>query len=385
MPALSAKQPRVLFVGAFPPAHRAVFGGMVTSCRALLGSSLPQRLTLDLLDSTQISHPPPGLLVRLLLAARRFGHFIVRFERRRPDAVLLFTAIGASVVEKGAMAWYARLRGVPALMFPRGGGLLDAARRSRYARTWMRWAFRGASRVLCQGPAWQVFAREVLGFRIEHAPIILNWTATEEFLAAGRARAMHGAAPVRLLFVGWLDQEKGVAELLAACRALVGRLSFTLTLVGEGNMSGTARQYVQENALAGTVELRGWLRGPELVAEYAAADVFVLPSWAEGLPNSMVEAMAAQLAVVVAAVGNIPDVLSDGRSALLVPPRDAASLQSALERIIVDRPLRERIAAGGHAIAVEKFGVEPAVDALVSAIEDAIGTRAPSTLADAGT
>jgi glycosyltransferase involved in cell wall biosynthesis len=385
VPAVSVKRPRVLFVGAFPSADREVFGGMVTSCRALLGSSLPRRLDLDLLDSTQISHPPPGLPVRLLLAVRRFASFIARFERRRPDAVLLFTATGASVVEKGAMAWYARLRGVPALMFPRGGELLDTARRSRFARLWMRCAFRGARRVLCQGPAWQAFACEVLGLRIEHAPVVLNWTATEEFLAVGRDRGMRDTTPIKLLFVGWLDQEKGIGELLAACRALAGRLSLKVALVGKGNMSAAARQYVQANRLADVVEFHDWLRGPELVAQYAAADIFVLPSWAEGLPNAMIEAMAARLAVIVSAVGNIPDVLTDERSCLLVSPRDAAGLQRALERVILDRELRERLAAAGHDIAAEKFSVEPAADALVSAIRDAIGNRSSAALADAGT
>src|SRR6185295_10954214 len=104
---------RVLFVGAFPPSGHPIFGGMVTSCRALLASTLPARVELVLLDSTQISNPPPSLPVRLLLAAVRCVRFVWLFERRRPDVVLLFVAVGASIIEKGAMAWYARLRGVP--------------------------------------------------------------------------------------------------------------------------------------------------------------------------------------------------------------------------------------------------------------------------------
>src|SRR5579871_3235557 len=116
---------RVLFVGAFPKPGSVIFGGMVTSCRILMSSSFPSRVDLDLLDSTQISNPPPELWVRLIRAALRFGRFIGRFERHRPDAVMLFVAVGASIVEKGAMAWYARLRGVPVIMFPRGGSVVD--------------------------------------------------------------------------------------------------------------------------------------------------------------------------------------------------------------------------------------------------------------------
>lgn len=371
------QRPRVLFVGAFPSADRKVFGGMVTSCRALLGSSLPRRLDLDLLDSTQASHPPPRLPVRLVLAFRRFLIFLVRFGRRRPDAVLLFTAVGASVVEKGAMAWYARLRGVPALIFPRGGAMIDACERSAFTRWWVRLAFRGARMVLCQGQAWRAFACNVLGFSAADAPIVHNWTATEEFLAIGRQRPMRRDAVVRLLFVGWLDIEKGVAELLAACRPLLLERRVRLVLVGEGNMSEKARAMVQVDALADVVEFRGWLEASQLQAAYAAADVFVLPSWYEGLPNAMVEAMAAKLAIVVSSVGNIPDVVDDGCSALLVAPRDEQALAAALTRVVDDSALRDRLAAAAFEIAQRRFSVEPAADGIYDSVQHALGNEAP--------
>jgi glycosyltransferase involved in cell wall biosynthesis len=371
--AVTVSRARVLFVGAFPSAERKVFGGMVTSCRALLGSSLPRRLDLDLLDSTQASHPPPRLHVRLVLAARRFCTFLLRFGRHRPDAVLLFAAVGASVVEKGAMAWYARLRGVPALMFPRGGAMIDACERSAFTRWWVRLAFGGARMVLCQGPTWRSFACDVLGFDSANAPIVPNWTATDEFLAIGRGRSRQTNHVVRLLFVGWLDAEKGITELLMACRTLLADRPLELVLVGEGNMSEKAREFVKAQSLTNAIRFRGWLEGDALRAEYAAADAFVLPSWYEGLPNAMVEAMAAKLAIVVSAVGNIPDVVADGASALLIRPRDADALTTALARVIDDASLRERIAAAAFDIAEERFGVEAAVTKISACVERALG------------
>lgn len=366
--------PRLLFVGAFPPPGRAVFGGMVTDCRALLRSSMPQRLILDLVDSTQVSHPPPRLGVRLLLSIKRFFRYIARLERQRPDAVLLFTAAGASVVEKGAMAWYARARGVPALMFPRGGPVLDECRRSAFTRWWVRHAFGGARQVLCQGPTWQVFAREVLRFDIVDAPLVPNWTATGELLALGAARRPHSRI-VRLLFVGWVDREKGIVELLEVCRRLSASRQFELLLVGKGNMSVAAEEFVAEHRLEHFIRFAGWRAGEELHAAYAQAEIFVLPSWSEGLPNSLVEAMAAALACVVTHVGNIPDVVRDSESALLVAPRDADALERALARVIDDAELRVEMGAAAHRIARRDFSVEPAVDRIVGAVEAAC--RAP--------
>jgi glycosyltransferase involved in cell wall biosynthesis len=369
---VSGERPRVLFVGAFPANDRKVFGGMVTSCRALLRSSLPRRFDLDLLDSTQVSHPPPRLPVRLALAVKRFGVFLLRFARRKPDVVLLFTAIGASVLEKGAMAWYARLRGVPALMFPRGGAMIDVCQRSPFTKWWVRVAFRGARMVLCQGQAWRTFARDVLGFDAEDAPVVPNWTASEELLEIGRGRRSRRDGVVRLLFVGWLDAEKGVEELLQACHALLAERRLELVLVGEGNMSQAARDFVQQHALQRAITLRGWLEGADLRAEYAAADVFVLPSWYEGLPNAMVEAMAAKLAIVVSAVGNIPDVIDAGTNGLLVVPRDASALTRALARVIDDAALREALAAAAFVTAEQCFSVEPAVRRIQESVQRAL-------------
>jgi glycosyltransferase involved in cell wall biosynthesis len=340
---------------------------MVTSCRALLRSSLTQRADLDLLDSTQISNPPPSLPVRALLAVRRVCSFVCRLERRRPDAVILFVAVGASVIEKGVMAAYARLRGIPALMFPRGGAVIDACRTSAFTRRWVRAAFAGASMVLCQGPKWREFARDVLGFAESRLLIIDNWTATPELLdlAAHPARKIQ---PLRLLFVGWLDREKGSAELLQACALLAPRHGFELHFAGEGNYSAAAREFVRAHGLEDRVRFRGWLGETGLQDEYANADIFVLPSWAEGLPNAMIEAMAAGLACVVSAVGNVPDVVTDEREALLVPPREIAALAVALERLLVDRPLRDRLASAAHEFAAARFGVERASDAILRAV-----------------
>jgi glycosyltransferase involved in cell wall biosynthesis len=344
---------------------------MVTSCGALLRSSLPTRVDLDLLDSTQISNPPPGLAVRLLLAAGRFMRFIARLERSRPDAVLLFVAVGASVVEKGAMAWYARLRGIPVVMFPRGWSVVEDCRKSALTRGWVVWCFRGARRLVCQSEAWRRFAVDGLGFAATNVTVIRNWTATRELLEVGAGRTS-GRQPPRLLFLGWLERDKGVFELLEACRRLAGDRRFMLDFAGAGTAEADARAFVARHGLQERVFFHGWLRGSHLHEALAAADVLVLPSWAEGLPNAMVEAMAAGLAVVVSAVGAIPELIADRRSGMLVQPRNVESLTRALAAVLDDPGLRDSIAREGHRIAAREFDVEEAVARLVHEIHIAV-------------
>jgi glycosyltransferase involved in cell wall biosynthesis len=365
-------KPRVLFVGGFPPPHRRVFGGQVRSCLALVGSSLPTRLDLDLFDTTQISHPPPSAPVRAILAVGRLVRFVVRFERHVPDAVLLFAAIGGSLAEKGLMAWYARLRGVPALMFPRGGVIVDDAARSAWAARWHRVVFGGAAKVLCQSVRWQVFCREVLGMDATDAPVIPNWTASEEFLTIGRHRALRADGPVRLLCLGWVEREKGVFDALEACRTLPPG-SFTLEIVGDGSARSAAEVLVREAGLGAYVRFHGWLEGAALRQQLAAADALVFASWAEGLPNVVVEAMAAGLAIVTTRVGSVPDVVTDEREVLMVPPRDPVALGAAIARVVRDPSLRERLGAAAFTRAGSVFGTEPAVDRIVAAVAASLG------------
>ncbi|MGE3341961.1 MAG: glycosyltransferase family 4 protein [Vicinamibacterales bacterium] len=373
---MSLSRPKVLFVGAFPPPGRPVFGGMVSSCAALLDSSFAERCEVVTLDTTQISSPPPPFWYRLLLSIPRMGRFVWRLERQRPDVVLLFAAIGASLVEKGAMAWLARARGVPVLMFPRGGAIIEQAARSGLAARQIRLLFGGASMVLCQSARWHAFACDVLRLRPACAPVIPNWTALPALMAIGRTRVPRPAdAAVRLLFLGWLDREKGVQELLDACLALAASRRFTLTIAGEGDWSETARRFVEQHDLSSVVTFVGWLRGSAVHRALEEADVLVLPSWAEGLPNAMVEAMAAGLAVVVSAVGSVPDVVIDGVTGILTTPRDVPGLTVALGRVIDDPALRVRLGQAACEAAGQTFAVEPAADRLCAAIHHALSPK----------
>ena len=243
--------------------------------------------------------------------------------------------------------------------------------RSRLARSWLRLVFGGATTIVCQSPSWHDLAVRVLGRLPSRAPVIANWTASSDLLAIGHARQPREGL-VRLLFLGWVDREKGIEDLLGACHDLPAVLPFTLDVAGEGTWSAQARAHTERLGLRDIVRFRGWLRGPDLEAALAAADVLVLPSWAEGLPNAMIEAMAARLAVVVTSVGGVLDVVTDQQTALVVPPRDPAALRRALVRVIDDAPLRQRIADAGFALAAERFAVEPAVDKIIAALRDAM-------------
>jgi teichuronic acid biosynthesis glycosyltransferase TuaC len=132
--------------------------------------------------------------------------------------------------------------------------------------------------------------------------------------------------------VGRLVPEKGLRELMTALSDLP---EVRGALVGEGGLRHEIE--ARAEALGGRISLPGDRPLDEVATWLAAADVLVLPSWAEGTPNVVLEALAAGRPVVATSVGGIPDVVEHGRTGLLVPPGDAAALRAALDEALSRR------------------------------------------------
>jgi glycosyltransferase involved in cell wall biosynthesis len=362
----------VLFVGAFPPADSKVIGGNVSDCRALLASSLPQEIDLILLDSTQISLPAPGLFRRAWLAVLRIARFLSLFESRRPDALLIFASSGLSFLEKAGFAAYGRMRGVRSLFSVRSGHFLDRCRRSAGFRALARLSLRACDRLLCQGDQWRRFFTAEMGIAPAKCVVLENWVASDELLAIAERRGSAPGRPVRILFMGWIERFKGVFELIEAAAQLRSDAQvqpFVIELAGAGGDYDAIRSRIEAASLSTLVSLKGLIEGEGKLAALAAADIFVLPSHTEGLPNAMIEAMAAGLPVVVTPVGSIPDVVVNGVNGILVPPRDSQALAAALRRLIESPQEREALGGHAHETAKARFGTERAARALVSLVD----------------
>jgi glycosyltransferase involved in cell wall biosynthesis len=158
----------------------------------------------------------------------------------------------------------------------------------------------------------------------------------------GRLRRELGLAPAAPLvgYVGRLSPEKGVRDLLDAMAAspVAG---VHLALVGEGPLREELARTIRARGLARRVHLVG--RREDAADLLAGLDALVLPSHREGTPMVLLEAMAAGVPAVATAVGGVPDVVGNGESGILVPPRDAAALAVAIRRVTEDAALRRRL------------------------------------------
>jgi glycogen(starch) synthase len=154
------------------------------------------------------------------------------------------------------------------------------------------------------------------------------------------------ANPVRLLYYGRVDRRKGVLDFLDALAALRRRaVPFEATISGVGPDVDASREKAEDLELSPDwVRLTGYADYEAVPDLYRKADVFVSPTHAEGFSNTILEAMASGLPVVSCRSVGVVDCLRDGENGLLTEPGDVAGLTDALERIITDGALRQRIA-----------------------------------------
>ena len=158
-----------------------------------------------------------------------------------------------------------------------------------------------------------------------------------------------------IIFTGLIVEGKGYRDLINAfSRIALANPSWKLVIAGDGEVA-RAKELAATLGITGKVQFPGWISGKAKDELFRNAAVFCLPSYGEGLPMSVLEAMAHRDAIVTTPVGGIPDFLKDGELALFCNPGDIDTLASCLERLIADKELRERIADNAANYAAEHF------------------------------
>lgn len=157
-----------------------------------------------------------------------------------------------------------------------------------------------------------------------------------------------------VVYLGWVIPTKGIAELVHAWSTIDTR-GWRLLLAGPAD--DEYRRQLAGASPPPNLEFTGELPHADAMQAVARADVIVLPSYTEGFPNVILEAMTLGRAIVATDVGAIPEMLRDGRG-VLVPPRDAAALASALARVMADGELRRELGARARAHAHAVYSID---------------------------
>ncbi len=173
--------------------------------------------------------------------------------------------------------------------------------------------------------------------------------------------------PLHLACTGRMVAAKGHRILLEAIAALAAeKIEVTCTLIGDGPERKALEALANRLGIAGQIHFLGAMAHQPTLAEVAKADVFVLASFAEGLPVALMEAMALGVPCISTTIAAIPELIHSGENGLLVPPANSAALAAALRQLASDEALRLQLGQEARQTAAENYNLATNLDLLAS-------------------
>ncbi|MGZ7193965.1 MAG: glycosyltransferase [Halobacteriota archaeon] len=173
-----------------------------------------------------------------------------------------------------------------------------------------------------------------------------------------------------ITYIGRLHEEKGVLNLVKAMPQVVDkRDDVHLVMIGDGHLEGEIRRYVDAHALDGRVTLTGWVPHHELPRYLSASKLLVLPSYTEGLPHAMLEAMACGTPVLATPVGAVPQIIRDNETGFIVRDNSPSSLATCIVEALAS-PHLARVARNARTLVQNEFQFESVLKAWRNVICD---------------
>ncbi len=253
------------------------------------------------------------------------------------DVVHLHGAVHISLLRKSAFIWLARAarcRIIYHFHAPQTVFEKFFAKRG-LVRSYALATLRQCNSVVVLSDSWEKIVHKCL----PESEIVVIYNPVME-----GQRVAANQASLDVLYLAHLIRRKGFDDLIKAFATVVETLpNARLVFCGSGETE-YARQLAEEVRISANVVFRGWIPETQIADELAAAAVFCLPSYDEGLPMGVLEAMSSGVAIVTTPVGGIPDVLTHEKNALLFQPGDIVALGEQLIRLLTDVSLRKNLA-----------------------------------------
>lgn len=335
---------KVLFVGSFKNTSKdGSVGGQMFACKTIINSKLSESIDWTLIDSTSNSNILSNSYTRFTKALFRLIKFIYFTLFYRYNYILIFTADGWSFWEKGVMCLLGKyLTNSKVILAPRSGFIINDIKQNRKLRQFIAYTFKKVDTIICQSKFWQTTFEELSGTKNASKFVIIENIIDYEKYNSPKLKDLKKYGRVRILFLAWVKKEKGIFELIEAVKLLrKDNLDFEVIIAGKGEDFDKIVLEVEKNKLLGIVTFSGWILGDDKLNILSRSDIFVLPTYFDGYPNSLLEAMASGNACIATRVGSIPDMIRDMKNGILVDKQNVTQLYDRI-KILIENPEMRR-------------------------------------------
>ncbi len=303
-----------------------------------------------------------SIIHKMSVFGKGLAALLWRLLSRKTDLVHIHLADGGSALRKSIVTLIAWAFRKPVLMHTHGPEFhLTYLGLPKWSQKALNWVFQRCSRFIVLSKSWKDFYVLNCGLKEEHVFVLPN---PVELPAQVPNRT--NKTKVCLVFFGRIGQRKGAFDLIQAFAALPAEQKdcTELILAGDGEVE-QGRKLVESLNLQDHITFVGWINSEQRDALLLKADVFVLPSYNEGLPMALLEAMGWGLPVITTPVGGIPELVTSEKNGLLVTPGDVQQLSKAMKFLIENEPLRLSLGSAARA-SVIRFDVKSYTASLIN-------------------
>ena len=305
------------------------YGGVLTLSNSLADFAHKFGFEVEIINTLRSGFEHQSLLTRAKAGLTRVNDLVSFLRVDKPVGVVIFSGAGWSFYERIAMAFICRIFCVRCVFFIVDGWFLGVKKAYWLKRIWIGLLLKIPSKLAASGSNWR---KSFLEFGVKDERIItIHYWLPRLLKVATKPKVAMNRESISFIFVGWMIKEKGVHEILASLEILLKKYKFNFTFIGGGTLLEEVQQRISTLRWGSSVMAYGWMSPDQVDNELSSADVFVLPSYAEGFPLSLIEAMAKGLPAICTDVGGISDSLHDGVNGLLIAPRDIFALTKAME------------------------------------------------------
>jgi glycosyltransferase involved in cell wall biosynthesis len=329
----------VVFVGSFRKiAKDGSVGGQMFACETIINSELSKEVNWILIDSTADSNKKNHLTKRVYKGISRLIIFIFYLIAKKNHAILIFAADGFSFWEKGLMAILAKtFSKAKVIIAPRSGLLVRDIDKQGALSRFIPIVFSKVDFVLCQSNYWRICFENMVD-NLNKKKFVVVENCIDFSIYKDITNDIESKNTVEILFLAWVDKNKGIFELIEACRLLnEEKINFKLTIAGGGISFEEVCKKIHNYNLSNKINLFGWALGEDKIMLLKKSHIFVLPSYYEGYPNSLLEAMASSKACIATNVGSVPDIIKDGVNGFIINPKNHIELFEKLKELILDK------------------------------------------------